>query len=460
MPKAVTQAGGLSKWITPFLVSNRHISDLTRHIYRGILLEFVRALDDAARQRSSDPTIVSRDAVVNWLRTVAKRVACRTLLVRVVPASRFLTFLLAKNVLREDPFRALLAQYPRRGLRGIVQALVADCPEKALDALTAIPHFSSPLGNALREFVTFQRSLGKRYESEECALRRFDAFLNSYPQPPTRLSADVVHEWLCDQRGTKANTQYERYLLIRKFCIHLRRADPTAYVPPARKAPRGTDFVPYIYSRSAVAHLLETARRLKASPYCPLLPEMFRTLLALLYTSGLRLGEAMKLRLSDIDSDEACITIRETKFFKTRVIPLSRSMGDELSRYIQLSQRAGGLRNRDSPLFQNPRTDRAFSKTWAEHMFQVVRERAGLRHSGKSPPRLHDLRHSLAVHRLENWYQAGGDVQSKLGLLSTYLGHASLAGTQRYLTMTPELLQQFSDRFENFFQSKIREIPQ
>ena len=451
---------GLPRWIDRFLTSQPYLSRVTCTTYRWILAKFCHSVRRASLHRSSDPIVITQHAVVNWLRSTSRRVTFRTLGQRVVPARRFLAFLKEKKNLREDPFGVMLAQYPGRGLRGIIRALIGDCPKEAMEALIPLPHFRSPMGDALQRFLTFERSLGKRYEGEECTLRRFDAFLNSYPQPPTRLSADIVNDWLRGQHRNKASTQYERYLLIRKFCIHLRREDPTAYVPPARNSPRGVDFVPYIYSRTEIARLLEAARRLRASRHCPLLPEMFHALLALLYTSGLRLGEALKLRLCDVDWEEPRITIRETKFFKCRVIPLSRSMRDELGRYVELSQQAGGLNRPDSPLFQNPRTLRAFTHTWAEHTFSVVRDRVGLRRSGKSPPRLHDLRHSFAVHRLEDWYQAGDDVQSKLGLLSTYMGHASLAGTQRYLTMTPELLQHASERFERFFHSQRKDASQ
>jgi len=178
---------------------------------------------------------------------------------------------------------------------------------------------------------------------------------------------------------------------------------------------------------------------------------MFCLLVLLLYTAGLRLGEAMRLRLSDINWEERCIHIRETKFFKSRVVPLSPSMMGRLKRYVGLCQRADTTSSRDSPLFPNPRTGQAYSKSRMQDLFRCVCDRVGLGTRGRSRPRLHDLRHTFAVHRLENCYRNGEDVQSKLGLLSTYMGHVNIYGTQRYLTMTSELLQHASQRFEKFF---------
>ena len=454
------QNSELSRWIKRFLLSQPYLSPLTRKTYQCTLIRFVHAVDRVSGERDSDPIVVTQKAVVHWLRYLSARMSFRTLSLQVIPVRRFCAFLENKRVLRDNPFRILLTQYPRRGLRGIVRALTGDCPRKAMEALTPVPRFNSPLGPSLRNFLAFERSLGKRYEGEAYTLREFDEFLNSDPQPPTRLTSATVNLWLCQQHTLQPTTQYKHFLLIRKFCIYLRRSDPGAYVPPSWNGPRRVKFIPQLYSRTDIAHLLGAARQLTATPYCPLLPEMFYLLIALLYTAGLRLSEALKLQLGDIGWDERMITIRETKFFKSRVVPLSPSMGAALNRYVRLAQRSGIPCDRVGPLFRNPRTCRAFTKTWAERMFRVVCERAQLKRSGRFPSRVHDLRHSFAVHRIEDWYEAGDDVPSKLGLLSTYMGHVGIAGTQQYLTMTSELLQHASERFEKFYQSNIKEISQ
>ena len=451
---------GLLPWIERFLVCRPYLSRTTRKTYRYTLIGFVHSVNQASAERRPGPVVVTQETVVDWLRRQSTHTAFRTLSLKMIPLRRFLAFLETRKVLREDPFRVVCAQYPRRGLRGVVRALIGDCPQEALKALVPVPRFSSPLSNSLQDFLTFERALGKRYQAEEHTLITFDAFLNSYPQPPPRLSAEIVTQWRGHSHRLRPNTQYQRFMLIRKFCIHLRRSDPTAYVPPPWNGRHGSAFIPHIYSRADVERLLKAAHQLKASSYCPLRSEMSYLLIALLYTAGLRRGEALKLRLCDINWDDRCINIRDTKFFKSRVVPLSPSMMKALDRYLELCHRTGIPSNRESPLFQNVRARRAYSGGWAGDMFRVVCERAGLWHGSTSRLRLHDLRHSFAVHRLEDWYRAGGDVQSKLGLLSTYMGHTGLAGTQRYLTMTPELLQHASDRFERFFHSQQKEISQ
>jgi integrase len=180
---------------------------------------------------------------------------------------------------------------------------------------------------------------------------------------------------------------------------------------------------------------------------------MFRLLISLLYTTGMRIGEILKLLLRDIDWDEETLHVRETKFFKSRLVPLSRSMVGEMECYVQLYRRSGVPIGRESPLFENPHTQRSFSKSCIRDSFHRLCDSLGIKTRGGGRPRLHDMRHTFAVHRLEDWYRKGEDVQSKLGLLSTYMGHGGISGTQRYLTMTTELLQHASGLFSQYFLS-------
>jgi integrase len=252
--------------------------------------------------------------------------------------------------------------------------------------------------------------------------------------------------------GLHPTTQYTNFLLIRKFCVYLRRTDPEAYVPGEWNGPHGKQFIPHIYSQSELIRLLKGAAELKASPHCPLRPQMIRLLIVLLYTAGLRLGEALKLTLCDINWNDRYIHIRETKFYKSRLVPLSCSAMKELDSYVQLSQRSGIPSSRDSPVFQNRHTRSPYSAMCMRHIFRHLCRHLGIKTLAGRVPRLHDLRHTFAVNRVEEWYRKGDDVQSKLGLLSTYMGHTGLEGTQRYLTMTSDLLQKASERFEGFFE--------
>jgi site-specific recombinase XerD len=174
----------------------------------------------------------------------------------------------------------------------------------------------------------------------------------------------------------------------------------------------------------------------------------FRVLLLLLYGTGMRIGEALRLHIGDVDLDDGVITIRGTKFYKSRLVPLGSDVHAQLRSYVAMP---GRLDRNDHPLFQS-RLRRAVQRQTVENSFQRLRSLAGIQREGPSvyQPRIHDLRHTFAVHRLTEWYRNGADVQAILPALSTYLGHVELHSTQRYLTMTPELLGEANRRFERY----------
>ena len=173
-------------------------------------------------------------------------------------------------------------------------------------------------------------------------------------------------------------------------------------------------------------------------------------LLLLLYGAGLRISEALSLTLADVNLTAGILTIRESKFYKTRLVPISPALTGVLATYV--AQRAKEHPAQpDAALFLT-RTATPVVRHTAENIFRRLRVSAGvIRHDGgRYQPRLHDLRHAFAVHRLVSWYRQGADVQRLLPQLATYLGHLHIAATQRYLTMTPELLHEAGQRFERY----------
>jgi integrase/recombinase XerD len=156
----------------------------------------------------------------------------------------------------------------------------------------------------------------------------------------------------------------------------------------------------------------------------------------------------LRLRGGDVDLGSGVITVRGTKFYKSRLVPLGRDVHTHLRAYLALP---GRVDRNDQPLFQS-RLHMAVPRQVVEKRFRLLRDLAGVRREDASPyqPRIHDLRHTFAVHRLTEWYRKGADVQALLPALSTYLGHVELHSTQRYLTMTPELLGEANCRFERY----------
>ena len=170
----------------------------------------------------------------------------------------------------------------------------------------------------------------------------------------------------------------------------------------------------------------------------------------LLYGAALRRGEARRLKIEDVDVSQSLIYVRGTKFFKTRIVPLSVSLNTVIAAFI--ARRRYQHLKRRSLFSKRDGTDLTDSAISAA--FQRLRTIAGIQRDGgaRNQPRMHDLRHSAAVHRVTAWYRSGADLNDLLPKLATYLGHRDLSGTQRYLTMTQELLGEASRRFEAFAQ--------
>lgn len=181
-----------------------------------------------------------------------------------------------------------------------------------------------------------------------------------------------------------------------------------------------------------------------------------RPLLLLLYGAGLRISEALALTLADVDLSVSLLTIRESKFYKTRLVPIGPRLTAALRTYADARGRQRHANDPAGPFFVT-RTGTAVTRGMAERAFVRLRDIAGIaREEGaRYQPRLHDLRHAMAVHRLVAWYREGADVQRLLPQLATYLGHVDVAATQRYLAMTPELLREASRRFERYAQPEV-----
>jgi len=234
---------------------------------------------------------------------------------------------------------------------------------------------------------------------------------------------------------------FYRFAILRGYAT----TSPLPTVVP--KPPRA--FTPYIYSREEIRCLLQ-ATDVCDHPRGTIQAYTCRTLIVLLYGAGLRISEALALTLTDVDLSAGVIQIRDSKFYKTRLVPLGPDLVNILTCYAAKREREHSA-HRDDPFFAS-RTGKEITLRAADAIFSRLRLLAGVRRSdgGRFQPRLHDLRHAFAVHRLVSWYRQGADVQRLLPQLATYLGHVHIAATQRYLTMTPELLREASKRFERY----------
>jgi site-specific recombinase XerD len=215
-------------------------------------------------------------------------------------------------------------------------------------------------------------------------------------------------------------------------------------------------FVPYIYGDEDVRRLLNATVSYRRV-HILLEPHTFRAILLLLYGAGLRISEALSLTIADVDLVESVLQIRETKFYKSRLVPIGTDLRRAMAEYA-LRREAGHSERPDCPFFPGKKGDHLTIPT-VQQAFRSLRAHAGIHRldGARYQPRLHDLRHAFAVNRLVAWYKADADVQRLLPKLSTYMGHISLSSTQRYLTMTPKLLAQACKRFERYAETGGRD---
>ena len=252
--------------------------------------------------------------------------------------------------------------------------------------------------------------------------------------------------------GTGPLTRYranKRTVLAGFYRYAISRGHATHSPLPADEPKEPSSAPPYIYSRDELRRLLAAVDGCRKQAV-QLQADTFRTLLLLLYGAGLRRGEALRLTRADVDLTGALLTVRETKFYKSRLVPLGSHLTEVLEQYAK-RWRPHTAAADDLPFLANRDGTPLVSST-VHQVFVAVRQAAGLQSpvGARRRPRLHDLRHSFAVHRLTSWYREGKDVQRLLPFLATYLGHTDISGTAVYLSMTPELLHEASHRFERY----------
>ncbi len=302
----------------------------------------------------------------------------------------------------------------------------------------------------IERYVAFKRSLGMHFRTDANQLRAFCRAMGDVDIADVK--PDAVLAFIAG-RGPVTAFWRQKWLILSGFYRYALSRGFTATSPlPATLPKFPPPLTPHIYSVDELTRLLEATDTLKG-PRSPLRTLTFRTLLLLLYSTGMRIGEALSLTIHDVDVEHRLVTVRDTKFFKTRLVPTGPRLTEELTAYVT-RRRHLPLPAGDASAFFATRTGHAVCYADANRTFCRIRRLAGIRRErgARYPPRLHDLRHSAAVHRLIAWYHAGADVQRLLPHLATYLGHVDIVSTQRYLSMTPELLHEASQRFEQYAQ--------
>jgi integrase len=301
----------------------------------------------------------------------------------------------------------------------------------------------------VEEYLSVRRGLGFALEQPAFLLRDFARYADTVGHRGS-LTTELAVSWALASRSGEQAQAVRRLGAVRQFARYRALVDPATEVPPPGllgRLPRRKP--PHIYSDAEIAALLDQASLLL--PRRGLRPRTYVAFFSLLACTGLRLSEACRLTVQDVDLNVGVLTVREGKFRKSRLVPLHPSTTASLARYAA---------ERDS-CCEEPghffRTERApaLDKEAVEKTFSRIRQRLGWTAEGRArQPRIHDLRHSFAVRRLLGWYQEGADVERKLLALSLYLGHAKVSDTYWYLTGVPELMAIAAQRFERFAQNE------
>jgi len=297
--------------------------------------------------------------------------------------------------------------------------------------------YESVLAKPLHDFVAQKRGSGFLYNSESKMLKRFDKFVMGYNQQTCELSQELFKEYTAKTVHDSDRNHLARYALIKQFSEFMRTQGFCAYVPhEGHKARKKSDFVPYIFTEIELNSLFIAADAYKLpirannnSKLELILPIIFK----MLYGGGFRISELTHLKLSDIDFDSGIVKIVHSKFQSERLVPLSASLVALLKTY---SEKVHFSQTKDAVFFPKPDGSVYAEKAIYQH-FRVLLWQAGISHGGKgNGPRLHDIRHTFAVHRLKYWAREGLDVSTMLAHLSAYMGHKNLKATGEYLRLT------------------------
>ena len=312
----------------------------------------------------------------------------------------------------------------------------------------------SSLQARAKAYLAERRLLGFDLRSVECALRGFVRHVQAvgHRRP---LTLEVMADWARrDSHGSAdPHTWARRLKNLRSFTRWLQQFEPRTEVPddtifgrlPQRQAP-------HIYSEDEIVDLLAAARRL--GPSSSLRGMIFETLFGLVASTGLRISEALALRIEDVDLTRGMLVIHQTKFNKSRQVPMHASTIKALRHYRSARDLSGESTQDDAPFFvctRGRRSGLALGERQVHRVFAELRQHLGWRNRGTHhAPRIHDLRHSFVVHRIIRWHEQGVNIDQAMLSLSTYVGHGMVTNTYWYLSAVPELMGLAAERFESF----------
>lgn len=320
--------------------------------------------------------------------------------------------------------------------------------------------FAGPLAGEMIRFVDHKRVLGRRFDTEEGALRLFDRYLVEQGVGAIGgVTAPVIDAFVASRPRQRPRSFNHLVGVLRRFFQWLVAREVIDRSPVGCPTRRGSNpRIPFILAPDEARRLFALAARLPDVPGTVVRGRTYHAVFAVLYGLGLRVGEVCGLNVEDLDRQQHLLVIRRTKFGKNRLVPFGPRVGKTLDGYLALRRVRGAKLEGAAPLF-SVGAGRRLRRQQIGGVFRQLRPDLGLvLPLGASPPRVHDLRHSFAVRTLLRWYRTGVDPAQRLLHLSTFLGHVQPESTAVYLTITSELMRVAGSRFEDYASPLVKEV--
>lgn len=307
---------------------------------------------------------------------------------------------------------------------------------------------AGPFSSFIEQHLELRRSLGFILKNAQYTLAEFDNYVGRCFPDATTVTRTMLTGYLQTLPHLDPATLNDRITHLRQFCRFLFQLDQDTYIPERNLVPPArTTRQPHIYTEEEAKRVIGAA--LALPPPGSLRPHTYATILSLLWVSGIRIGEALRLNLGDFDVERELLHIRQSKFFKSRLVPLSHSSVLALGKYLERRASYGHDGKPEVPFFVNERGKRCNCST-VGHTYLALARQLGIKTIQGRDPRLHDFRHAFATRYLNQIYHQGKNPGAALPLLATYLGHANITNTQTYLHPSLSLLQKAEERFRGY----------
>lgn len=299
------------------------------------------------------------------------------------------------------------------------------------------------------EFIAEKKALGYKFISDSGIIRRFIRKYTAETNGDINLSKEAVLEYTKKLFNQTDSTVCRNITVINRFSEFLNRRGYKAYIVPAKMLPKlNRNFKARIFNDEEILRLLTAANSIDYAKQNPLKMHQMPVMFSILINCGMREAELLNLRVCDVDLNENVFTILDTKFHKNRYVPFSTVVADEIKRYLAVLKPQNG----EDLLLPSPKTGGRYNNSAVNLYFRLLLRLAGIPHEGHGKgPRPHDLRHTFAVHCLNSWALSGVDLSIALPVLSRYMGHSGLSGTQKYLQLTaqmyPDILKKLEEKY-------------